>query len=88
MNCNQILARISSKNSALELMNVATTNLYIFLNTSRNHLTLINQKIIYTQSKSQKNCCHGYKFSTKIVCHGSDEVASNEEQKVTTSNNV
>ena len=43
---SNISKNINKKDSAFESMNVATTNLYIFLNTSRNHLTLINLKII------------------------------------------
>ena len=65
-------------------MNVATTNLYIFLNASRNRLKLINLKIILdTKITAMATSL----LQRLFVSNGSDEVASNEEQEVTTSNN-
>ena len=70
-------------------MNVATTNLYIFFSTSKNHLTLINLKDHLGHKISWKNIAA---MATSLlqrlfVSNRSDKVASDEEQEVTTNNN-
>ena len=62
-------------------MNVVTTNLYIFLNTSRNHLTLINLKIILDTSHKKIAAMATSLLQKLFDSNESDEVASNEEQK-------